>query len=375
MRTPWIWTVSLGRWWNVHVRLHMFFCLFAAFAVYLTSYPFDSPNWLGIGCVAALFVSVLLHEIGHVVIARRMGGIADDIVIGPLGGLSAVRVPYEPQSELVALMAGTLVNIALCFVTALALAIIQSQDADLIAMLRPSVSYLGSTQELTTVAVLKLVFWVNWSLILVNLIPAFPFDGGRSLHAVLAFLWPEVPARQALVAVCRLGRVLAVVGLLLACFYFAPGEPVVVPPTGAPVDGIQSPNVPQPPIWFVLSLLSIYVFFSARREELQQTELDRDEDTVFGYDFSQGYTSLERSLEDDTESRIDTEPPPLGMISRWLENRRQAQQQRQQDQEFEDEKHVDEILDRLHKHGMRSLSPEDKALLNRVSKRYRSRQG
>ena len=190
MRTPWIWSVSLGRWWKVHVRLHMFFCLFAALLVYLFSND-NEAHWLGCTGVLVLFFSVLLHEIGHAIVARKLGGVADEIVIGPLGGLSPVRVPYEPHSELVALMAGTLVNAAVCFLCAVALTI--TPDAQIISLrdlLQPDLSVIRTVEsqlengEIPAFAVICcLTFWMNWCLILVNLIPAFPFDGGRSIHA------------------------------------------------------------------------------------------------------------------------------------------------------------------------------------------------
>ena len=351
MRTSWIWSVSLGRWWNVHVRLHLFLFLFAAFAIFLSpSSP--EPHWLahsrGISITVIVFVSVLLHEIAHVVIARRLGGIADEIVLGPLGGLSPIRVPYEPHSELVAIMAGTLMNAAICFVCALSLAL-SADGINLPEMLRPTLSGMQTHEPLTLEPLLKLIFWINWSLILVNLLPVFPFDGGRSLHAVTAFFWHELDPRLSNATICRLGKVVAALFFVLACIRYT-----------------------DPGTWLALTLLSIYIFFYSRREEIQQAEVDHDDDTVFGYDFSQGYTSLERSLEDDGEERESTSQP--GLIARWLEQRREAKRIREREQEADDERRVDEVLERLHLHGMRSLSQNDKALLDRVSKRYRSRQ-
>ena len=363
MRSPWIWSVSLGRWWNVHVRLHMFFFLFAVFAIYLTSSSLlePLPYWLGPACVVTWLVSVLLHEIGHVAVARRLGGVADEIVLSPLGGLGTVRVPYEPHAELVALMAGTLVNGTICFICAAALAFASDSSESLVELLRPTIAYFKPGPEpLELEPFLKLVFWVNWSLILVNLIPAFPFDGGRSLHALTAFIWPETDSRQTSAVICRVGKVISVVLLVIAWFQFAP----------------SGPDKPQPPVWMVLSLLSIYVFFNSRREEMNRAEAEREDDTVFGYDFSQGYTSLERSLEDEDAEPDDAghEPRPQpGFVARWLERRRIAKLEREMAQEAEDERRVDEVLERLHKHGMRNLSHDDKALLDRVSKRYRSR--
>lgn len=360
MRTPWIWSVSLGRWWGVHLRLHLFFFLFATFTVYITSHALPEPNWLGFVCPLALLLSVLLHEVGHVVVARKLGGVADEIVLSPLGGLSAVRVPYEPHSELVAIMAGTLVNATVCLICAIALVVIDAEQANLTQLLAIAVSYFDQPQPLNAVSVLKLVFWLNWSLILVNLIPAFPFDGGRSLHAVLSFLWPELEPKQSLVTICRLGKVISVLLLLCAWNEF-------------PSRDLPQPSA-QPPAWLALALLSIYVFFCSRREELQQAEAEHDDDTVFGYDFSQGYTSLERSLTDEEEPDSKTTTSPFRFVQAWIDKRKAEQHKRALEQEREDEKRVDEILGRLHDGGgLHSLSAEDRALLERVSKRYRSR--
>lgn len=371
MRTPWIWSVSLGRWWNVHVRLHMMFFIFAAFMLYVISrsQPPSDWEWLYVGVPLTFLLSVLLHEIAHVVIARRLGGLADEIVIAPLGGLSTVRVPYEPHSELVASMAGILANAAVCFLTCVMIGVYVDPTYDLVKLLQPDVSFLrfddpstqemggASTYEWSPLSVLKLVFWVNWSLLLINLLPVYPFDGGRALNSVLSFLWPEVEAKQSHIVICRLGKVLAAVGVVVAFLYFRSATAVTDPP--------------QPPLWLVLLALSIYVFFNSRREELQQAETEQEEDTVFGYDFSQGYTSLERSSDDDQGRQHAKQN---GLIGSWLERRRQAQEQRLLEQEAEDERRVDEVLQRLHEQGMRNLSADDKALLNRVSERYRSRQ-
>lgn len=365
MRTPWIWSVSLGRWWNVHVRLHLFFFLFAVFAIHISTSTALVPNWVGYACPVLLFASVLLHEIGHVLVARKLGGQADEVVIGPLGGLSAIRVPYEPHSELVAIMAGTLVSASICFVCALSLVLLQGNSEELVHLLGIGVSYFDPkhTFHSVQISLLQLLFWLNWSLILVNLIPCFPFDGGRSLQAVLSFLWPEAEPKQTLITLCRLGKVVSVILLVLAWYTMPENDPIALAESSAA----------QPPAWIAYILLSIYVFFCSRREELQQAEVEHDDDTVFGYDFSQGYTSLERSLAASDESKLKKRTSAMGYFRAWVENRRAEQLRRQEEQEREDETRVDEILTRLHEGGMHSLSPDDQALLNRVSQRYRSR--
>lgn len=365
MRTPWIWSIGLGRWWGVTIRLHMFFVLFAAFILYASSEVvdgLDAPIQFGFFFVASLLVSIILHEIGHIVVARYLGGQADEMVIGPLGGLCPVRVPFEPHSELVAMMAGALVNVGICLICALSLAM--QPAVDLSAMLNPfrgdyfALPSGAVSTNVSLVTGMKVMFWINWSMVLVNLIPCFPFDGGRALRSVLSFLWPELDARQSLLVITRLGKVVTA-GLLLAASF-------------APQFGLSDTLIP---FWFVFTMLAIFIYFNSHREELQQTEIEDDEDTVFGYDFSQGYTSLERSIdEDDEPDPLDDSRTPLGIVGNWLEKRRESNRQRQIEQEAEDEKRVDEILQRLHKDGMRSLSHEDRELLDRVSKRYRSRQ-
>lgn len=368
MRTPWIWSVSLGRWWNVQVGLHMFFVLFVALAFYLSGHNSFHPA-LRIGFPLVLFVSILIHEIAHVMVARRLGGVADEIVVGPLGGLSNARVPYEPQSELVMLMAGVLVNAAVCLMCGCVL-LVSDSNLSLQRIFNPlTIGDISAPSG--PLDVVRLVFWVNWCLVLVNLIPAFPFDGGRIVQAVLTLMWPESNMRQTRLTICRLSQIISIVLLVLAWLTMTQQGPDRL---GL---GEELPLDPQVG-WFSLVLLSIFVFFNARRERLQQTEVEQDEDTVFGYDFSQGYTSLERGLdecEDEEEEDAGVHrPAPLGLFGQWLENRREAQRQRLIEQERDDELRVDEILSRLHQHGMRSLSHEDRLLLERVSKRYRSRQ-
>ncbi len=110
------------------------------------------------------------------------------------------------------------------------------------------------------------------------------------------------------------------------------------------------------------------LFFSAKQEmaRLDESEL---EDELFNYDFSQGYTSLERHFD---RPRRDGGP---GTLRRWIAHRQEARLRKQRMIEEEEERRVDEILVRLHEAGMTGLSSKDRALLDRVSARYRNRQG
>jgi stage IV sporulation protein FB len=335
------WSLNLGRWGGVHVRLHALFLAAALFVVALgvrSGVPLGY-TLLGLGI---LFVSVLLHELGHCFAAFRLGGGADQIVLWPWGGLAPARVPHEPQCELRTALAGPLVNFVIWLTVIPALLF---RETDLLALLRNPLHPHGLIDGVPWMVVLKMTCWVNWLLVVINLLPAPPFDGGRAMRAIL---WPAFGYRMAGLAVSRIARFTAL-GLCLLAWL---------------MDDMWSDSLM--PAWLPLGLLAIFVFFYARQESERIDDHESDEE-LFGYDFSQGYTSLERPHDSPKGSK-------LAAWRRWLENRRRLREEREAQQEAEEERRVDDILARLHASGMHSLSPAERALLHRVSARYRNRQ-
>jgi Zn-dependent protease len=331
----------------------MFFFLFAAVTLYLAwlqerSAGSDKFVGLALASLAILFISVLLHALGHCFASYRLGTSADRIVLWPLGELAPVKMPRDPRVEMAVHFAGPLVNLVVCMVCMAPL--LAQGNVRLLGLMHPlnpdSLADGGSTW----LALLKLTFWINWLLLLVNLIPAFPFDAGRALRTGLAQLWPAWGRRHAGIVVTGVAKTVAV-GLLLVAWFVRDSD----------THGLT-------PVWFALLLLAIFLFFSAKQEQDRRPE-EPEEDELFGYDFSQGYTSLEQGYE---TTRLQ---PELGPIAQWLRQRRQARQQRRRERELDEERRVDEILARLHEAGMDSLSQEDRAVLDRVSARYRNRQG
>ena len=311
----------------------------------------DGLMWLAVLSIFMLLGSVLIHELGHYFASARLGGHMDVIVLGPLGGLRPPRVPSDPQSELLCILAGPAATLTTCVILLLVSLTLEPVSASqLLHPLAPTVDmgHVSSGGDFSLGLIVRLGCWINWWLFVINLIPAFPFDGGRACSSFLQVMRPSLSAEKAVGIVATLARLVAVALFVLAF-----------------VLGDLFADSSAPPAWLALLLLAVFVFFSARVEETQIEE-DQPESDLFGYDFSQGYTSLERST--------DAPQAKPGPITRWLDERREKQRIKQQRIEKEEDEEADRILQQLHEQGMDSLSPHERALLKRVSARYRTRE-
>ncbi|MFS8035848.1 site-2 protease family protein [Xanthobacter sp. AM11] len=174
------WSLTIGRLGGTAIRIHVTFLLFLVWiwAAYYRSGGAQAA-WEGVLFVALLFLCVLLHELGHVFAARRYGVKTPDITLWPFGGIANLeRIPEKPSEELVVAVAGPLVNVVIAIVLLLALgaslngAALDAED-------------LAKIEDPGTSMLVKLA-GANIFLVVFNLIPAFPMDGGRVLRAVLA---------------------------------------------------------------------------------------------------------------------------------------------------------------------------------------------
>ena len=342
MRDLLSWNLSLGRWAGVQVRLHVFFVLFAVVALHLaTKGAEDHLLLVTAACLGLLLASLLIHEFAHCLAARRFGGGADQILIWPLGGLAPVHVPHDPHQELLIALAGPAANLTCCLLVAPLLMF----RVSLLPLLNPLAPPMGVDGTLSWQMALSWAFWINWLLAVVNLLPAYPLDGGRVLRALL-WAGTKHSFRESAVLTARVAKFTALVLWVGAIL----------------LNGSAEYSFAALP----LVLIGVFLFFGARQETDRLGEQESD-DAVFGYDFSQGYTSLEKTLAPPRKQRP-------GPIKRWLADRRATQLLKQQRLEAEEERRVDEVLVRLHEQGPDSLTEDDRALLARVSARYRNRQ-
>lgn len=166
-------TTGSFRLFGVPIRLHFTFLLLLLFII-VTGLSGGQSSLVNAAYILALFMSVLLHELGHVAVSRKFGIKTKEIVMYPIGGVSVMERDPTPAAEFWIALAGPLVNIAI----ALALWAWLYYSGYFI-----TIEMLGQASDSN---LLERIALGNLILGLFNLIPAFPMDGGRVLRALLA---------------------------------------------------------------------------------------------------------------------------------------------------------------------------------------------
>ena len=170
------WSIKLGRFAGIDVFLHLTFLLLVAFIGYTGFVNTGTAAGAieGVLFILALFGSVVLHEYGHALTARRFGIPTRDITLYPIGGVARLeRMPEKPWQELAVALAGPAVNVAITI-------------ALFVGLLATGNLSWPTLQAMESGPLLERLMYTNLSLALFNLIPAFPMDGGRVLRAGLA---------------------------------------------------------------------------------------------------------------------------------------------------------------------------------------------
>jgi len=201
------WSWRIGRIAGIDVYVHPTFLLLLVWVA--LAHFLAHGNWAealyGVVFILALFGIVVLHELGHALTARQYGIRTRDITLLPIGGVARLeRIPEVPSQELVVALAGPAVNVVIATLIYLGLALGRGL-APMSEVLR--VGGGGFIQQL---------FWVNVSLVVFNLVPAFPMDGGRVLRALLAMQLDYVKATQ---IAASIGQAIALVFGLLGLFF------------------------------------------------------------------------------------------------------------------------------------------------------------
>ncbi len=209
------WSWKLGQVAGIGIFVHWTFVLLIAWLVYVfVSQGSDLRGVLdGVAFVLAIFGCIVLHELGHALMARRFGVQTRDITLLPIGGVARLeRMPENPWQEFWVALAGPAVNVLIAFVLfgVIVAWIGISQLWDLAMGVRTLLQH-GS-----------FLFWLlaaNVALVVFNLVPAFPMDGGRVLRALLATRLDYVQATQ---IAASIGQTLAILFGILGLFVMQP---------------------------------------------------------------------------------------------------------------------------------------------------------
>jgi len=215
-------SVPIGRIAGIPVRVHATFLILVALFVVGSSGPGGPGPAAGLWWLALIFACVVAHELAHSVVARRRGGVVDEILLLPIGGISKMkRLPESPADDFAVAIVGPLTSLAIALVAAVASVLVGQP-------LLPV--------DLLDGGYLARLAWLNLILGGFNLLPAFPLDGGRVFRALLERrLDLETATRRA----ARVGRALA----------------VALAVVGILVD-----------VWLVL--IAVFVYFGASAEEV-----------------------------------------------------------------------------------------------------------
>ncbi len=227
------WSFRIAHVAGINIRVHVTFFLILALGALQwggRSGGLDGALF-GVVLMVLLFTCVTLHELGHSIVANRLGVPVREIILLPLGGVAVMnKHPEKPIHEFLIAIAGPLVNVVLAALLAipiggqLRVAILDGRGLLPESPNDPSLN--------------NLVFWLfsaNVSLVLFNLIPAFPLDGGRIFRSLLALVIGQP----------RATGIAAAVGQLIA--------------VGLGVFGVLSGNL-------ILVLIAVFVFFGAGQE-------------------------------------------------------------------------------------------------------------
>lgn len=175
-RSPW--SLRVASLLGIPIRIHFTFLLLLVFFGY-QAVASGKTFFSGVIAIVLLFACVLLHELGHAVVARYYGVRTREIVLYPIGGVARLERMPSGQAELLIAAAGPMVNLLLAGLIFLVMIAMQVQVPGSAADLLSGDSLL-----------LQLLF-ANVILLFFNLLPAFPMDGGRVLRATLTFFMSE----------------------------------------------------------------------------------------------------------------------------------------------------------------------------------------
>lgn len=350
------WSIRLGRWRGVEVRMHILLPLVALVGLLLViQTEIRTPKELS-WALLVLVASVATAEVVRWLTALRFGGQGDAIVLGPVGGLTRLTLPNDPPAHIATALAVPTTFFVLMVAAGCSLAL--GGDDNVLRLLNPinpeisqfnpefnrlassQLDDLAPTNPILPI-IGELVVWVNLCLFLVSILPIEPCAGSDLLCGVL---WPIVglTTARSLTSLVAIGS--GVMAVLLALVLARESTATLVP------------------AWFPLAAAALFLFYGGMRPNPQRrvdTGLAIDE---FDSDDELWVTG---QWEDDDYEAV--------LVEHLQDKQQEAIDRKRREQEASEDARVDAILAQLNNLRFDELPEEDRAILKRASRRYRRR--
>jgi stage IV sporulation protein FB len=335
------WGLPLGTVFGIKVRLHFLLLIFLAFQ--LNEFLKDAPDpragftmWAIFSVL--LFLIIFLHELGHCFAARRVGGTAEDVLLWPLGGLAFTRYPQTWRNTLIVVAGGPLVNVAIAI---LAVPIFYLADRS-----NPDLQY-----NLYYFCVREVLFRWNLIMLLFNLIPLFPLDGGQLFRAGL-WGWfqkkggiGDGPYYHASRVTVPVSMTIGGIGAAIFLYRWLQGDSNALMAVGI----------------FAWAMMNTW---QLKKQLENMSSMTIDQGSEFGYDFSEGYTSLAKGPGGGSASSVKGKSKGKSKaVARSKEKQRNSAEA--------DEQRMDALFKKINDHGLQSLTNAERKFLEDMSKRMR----
>ena len=344
------WTANFGRWKDVALQVHLIFFLFAAAVFFVEWHHLEghgTPAGTGLVTILVVLISAIAHELSHGFAASTLGGNLRNLVVTPWGGPSDLQMPADPREAFIVSAAGPFFN-AMVFAIG-AFLLISTDKSSLTRLIDPSNPFAFRYGDQMEISLIQIATWVNFQMLAVNMMPAFPFDGSRLLRSALLIISPRKSTLQVenrvLVVGIMTGLGMFVLAYLVRDYNYGDFQPT----------------------WFYLVVAGILLIFGSRYgyflrvlEAHQELQLL---DQYMNYEICDEAENNETWM---TEFEEDT-------IAEWIHDQENRKEIAEQSVAIDEETRVDAILKKLHESGRDALSEEEKAFLNRVSQQYRKR--
>lgn len=209
-------SIPLFTIFNIRVRAHASLVVLIAL-VLLFGIGENSGVTSRVQSMSILFIVILLHEFGHCFAARWTGGEANDILMTPLGGLAMAMARRRPWPTFVTVAGGPLVNVVICLICAIGIWLMTGEVPFLPGSFR---QHWPAERWFSVYAYLYWFYGTSLALLLFNILPVFPMDGGQLLQAIL---WKPLGYYRSMMITLNVGLVGSVLMIMTGLAVLAVG--------------------------------------------------------------------------------------------------------------------------------------------------------